>query len=111
MAHYDLLPSDAHLGADRGRASSISDLIRPNLRRAFALAEDGQRDERFRALLDALAQQHGGHPEAAAHTQRAPEATFGDRTLGAMLVSTALGGLAAMVGGAYGISLVVTAFP
>ena len=60
MIRRDLLPSDArpsdHDSRDANRQDTGADLIRPCLRRAFPLPENGQdADERFRLLLDDLA--------------------------------------------------------
>ena len=56
MTRYDRLAADPRLGAAEG-GTSIDALIRPCLRSAFLLPQDDHRqDERFRLLLDALAQ-------------------------------------------------------
>lgn len=68
MAHHHR----PHPGTSSGLiepGATIDDLIRPGLRQAFPLPEDGYgSDERFRRLLDALAQRRSD-PQ-----QRGPQA-------------------------------------
>ena len=65
MARYDHHFSDDGSGDAEPRAH-IDVLIRPGLRRAFPLPAEGQAgDERFRLLLNALAQRRGGSSPAA----------------------------------------------
>ncbi len=60
MTRYDRLPSDSLYGVAE-TTTSMDVLIRPCIRQAFPLpAADHSDDERFRLLLDALAQRRGG---------------------------------------------------
>ena len=59
MTRYDRLPSE-HLYAVAETSTSVDALIRPCIRQAYPLpAADHLDDERFRWLLDALAQRSG----------------------------------------------------
>lgn len=61
MARYDFQHSDA-FSRDAEIPTVFDDLIRPNLGRAFPLPVEGHgNDDRFRLLLDALAQRSGSH--------------------------------------------------
>jgi len=61
MARHDLLlHSDASSDVAETR-TRIDAGIRTGLRRAFPLAAEGQDNEAFRLLLDALARRHGGN--------------------------------------------------
>lgn len=59
MAHPPLWPVPAHPHTAETR-TSIDDLIRPGLSRAFPLPEEPQADERFGQLFRALAQRGRG---------------------------------------------------
>ena len=55
MARPHRLPAQAH--SDNAEAgTSVDDLIRPGLSQAFPVPEQPPADERFRRLLEALAQ-------------------------------------------------------
>jgi len=59
MAHC--VPSSPPVAPSYGPAS-IDDLVRPNLRRAYPLPKaDQEADERFAALLAAIAEQSGAN--------------------------------------------------
>ena len=59
MTRYDRLPSEHRYGVAE-TSTSVDALIRPCIRQAFSLpATDHSDDERFRLLLDALAQRSG----------------------------------------------------
>ncbi len=59
MTRYDRLPSDSLYGVAE-TSTSVDALIRPCIRQAFPLPPaDHPDDERFRLLLDALAQRSG----------------------------------------------------
>ena len=61
MSSRRLLPAETSL-ASPGICARFDDLIRPALRQAFPLpAEDQTGNEKFRLLLDALAQRAGEH--------------------------------------------------
>ena len=107
MAHTASLTSNSYSGATEPRAS-IHDLIRPNLRRAFPLPTAEPVDDKFRRLLEALAQHSGRSPQTAPAAQPSQGTTFDDWVLVTMLVGTAVGGVAAVIGGAYGLSVLLT---
>ena len=59
MTRYDRLPSESQYGVAETN-TSMDALIRPCIRQAFPLpSADHPDDERFRLLLDALAQRSG----------------------------------------------------
>ena len=59
MTRYDRLPSDSLYGLAE-TSTSMDALIRPCIRQAFPLpTADHSDDERFRLLLEALAQRSG----------------------------------------------------
>ena len=59
MTRYDRLPSESRYGVAE-TSTSVDALIRPCIRQAYPLpAADHPHDERFRLLLDALAQRRG----------------------------------------------------
>ena len=67
MARYDHQFWNDRSG-DAETRTSIDTLIRPGLRRAFPLPTDNHaHDDRFRLLLEALAQRSGGTSQAAKH--------------------------------------------
>ncbi len=55
MGRHSHLLTNAYYGVTESR-TSIDALIRPGLRKAFSVPAEGQGDEQFRLLLDALAQ-------------------------------------------------------
>ena len=60
MTRYDRPPSNSLYGVAE-TSTSVDALIRPCIRQAYPLrAADHPEDERFRLLLDALAQLRGG---------------------------------------------------
>ena len=111
MAHIDLLPAGTSFGAAEAPAS-VRGLIQTSLRRAYPLPRTGQGDdERFGRLLEALAQRGGSEGQSAVPAQPPQVATLDDCALVTLLVGTALGGLAAVIGGAYGVSLALALLP
>jgi hypothetical protein len=67
MARHDPIPSHARPGFTEPRGA-MDDLIRPNLRRAFPLPATTE-DEKFRALLAALAERGQGADQASSHAR------------------------------------------
>ena len=55
MGRHNQLLANSSYGVTESR-TSIDALIRPGLRKAFPLPAEGQGDEQFRLLLDALVQ-------------------------------------------------------
>jgi hypothetical protein len=56
LSHLDSIPPDGFGSYPEGRAS-LDDMLRPSLRHAFPLPAEGlATDDKFRQLLDALAQ-------------------------------------------------------
>ena len=67
MARHDHQFWDDQSG-DAETRTSMDSLIRPGLRRAFPLpADDHAHDDRFRLLLEALAQRSGASSQATQH--------------------------------------------
>ena len=115
MTHQDLLPSSAGSSLVEAR-TFIDDLVRPGLRRIYPLPPQGHaNDAKFHQVLSAMAERTRGQNPTVAQRRRSPgvenqqppDQPLNDRTLVTLLIGTALGGMGVMLGGAYGVSLLL----